>query len=189
MKEIKQCLNCNKTINFKRKFCSKKCSNIFNGKLKMKYNKNKKNCKLCKKEKTFDQFSLYDKHNNLSGRRDICKNCSRAKKEKQKRERTWKYDAVKIMLMNSKARAKKANLKFSLKPEDIIIPEKCPVLDIPLFRCSKNNWMSSPSIDRIDNTKGYIKNNIVVVSRRANILKKDATLKEIQQIANFYKKF
>jgi len=91
--------------------------------------------------------------------------------------------------MNSKARAKKSGIGFSISEEDIIIPENCPVLGIPLHRCQKDNWNNSPSIDRIDNSKGYTKDNIVIVSRRANILKKDATIEELQKLASFYQKF
>jgi len=188
----KECLQCKKEFKIRNKnskFCSKTCSNIFNGNIVNQLNKNKKICLECLKEKTFNLFSRIDKSNKFSGVRDVCKNCSRAKKEREKRARTWKYDAAKIMLMNSKARAKLNNIEYSITEEDIKIPEKCPVLGIPLFRCKKDNWNNSPSIDRIDNTKGYIKGNIVIVSRRANILKKDATIEELQKMANFYKQF
>jgi len=185
----KECLQCKKQIKINRKFCSKKCSNIFNGMIKTNQNHNKKKCLVCSKEQTFNNFSLFNKFDKFSGRKNICKKCSKAKKEREKRKRTWKNDAVKIMLMNSKYRAKKLKLVFSLKSEDIIIPKRCPVLNIPLFRSKKNNWNNSPSIDRIDNTKGYTKENIVIVSRRANILKKDASLQELQQLSKFYKKF
>jgi cupin superfamily acireductone dioxygenase involved in methionine salvage len=49
--------------------------------------------------------------------------------------------------------------------------------------------MYAPSIDRIDNTRGYIKDNIIIVSRRANILKKDATIDELRKLANYYEHF
>jgi len=62
-------------------------------------------------------------------------------------------------------------------------------LGIPLYRCKRENWNNSPSIDRIDNSKGYIKNNIVVVSRRANVLKKDASIEELKKLAEFYSTF
>jgi hypothetical protein len=189
---IRECLQCKnefKIRNKTSKFCSKKCSNIFNGNIVNQLNKNKKICLICCKEKTFNFFSRIDKSNKFSGVRDVCKNCSRAKTEREKRARTWEYDAAKIMLMNSKHRAKMSGIEFSITEEDIKIPEKCPVLEIPLFRCKKDNWNNSPSIDRIDNTKGYTKDNIVIVSRRANILKKDATIDELQKLANFYKQY
>ena len=91
--------------------------------------------------------------------------------------------------MNCKIRANKKNLKFDLTKEDIIIPNKCPVFGINLHLTKKNNWINSPSIDRIDSKKGYTKDNIIVVSRRANVLKKDATIEELEKLASFYKKF
>jgi hypothetical protein len=48
--------------------------------------------------------------------------------------------------------------------------------------------MNAPSIDRIDNNKGYTKDNIMVISRRANILKKDATFDELITIGKFYER-
>lgn len=189
---IKECLQCKREYNTLRKiskFCGKICSNIFNGNLVNKQNANKKICLECSNEKTFNHFSRINKHDKFSGIRDICKNCSRAKTSREIRARTWEFDSVKIMLMNSKERAKRNGIEFSLTEEDIQIPEKCPVLGIPLFRCKKNNWNNSPSIDRIDNTEGYVKENIVIVSRRANILKRDATIDELEKIADFYKKF
>jgi hypothetical protein len=187
-----ECLQCKSIINTRRKqakFCSKKCSNVFNGNIVNEHNKNKKICLICLNEKTFNMFSLHDKFNKLSTRKDICKSCSRAKESREIRERTWEFDSKKIMLNNSKSRAKRSNMEFDIDVNDINIPNVCPVLGIPLYRCKKENWNNSPSIDRIDNTKGYIKGNVIVVSRRANVLKKDATIDELQKIASFYKDF
>ena len=72
---------------------------------------------------------------------------------------------------------------------DIHIPDTCPVLGIPLFREGKDTWMNAPSLDRIDNEKGYTKENVIVVSRRANILKKDAKINELVLMANFYSQY
>jgi hypothetical protein len=37
----------------------------------------------------------------------------------------------------------------------------------------------SPSLDRIDPSKGYVKGNVRVISARANLLKNDATVGEL----------
>ena len=78
--------------------------------------------------------------------------------------------------------AARRGIEFSLTLEDIPeIPKHCPVLGIEL-RFSIANRECSPSIDRIDNSKGYVPGNIRVISFRANSLKKDATFEEIEKI-------
>ena len=53
---------------------------------------------------------------------------------------------------------------------------------------NKNNWQTSPSIDRIIPDDGYTKDNIIVVSLIANAIKNQATPDQIQKVATFYKK-
>jgi cupin superfamily acireductone dioxygenase involved in methionine salvage len=93
------------------------------------------------------------------------------------------------MVSAAKVRAQKRGLAFNITKIDIIIPEVCPVLGIPLKHNSRHMGDSSPTIDRIDNSRGYTRDNIVIISMKANRLKSNATLEEIQQIAEFYKKF
>jgi len=95
----------------------------------------------------------------------------------------------KILISNSRQRAKLAGLEHTLTKDDLVIPDKCPVFGFELKRERKNSWIASPSIDRIDNNRGYTPDNIIIVSRRANILKKDATIEELQMMANFYRNF
>ena len=40
---------------------------------------------------------------------------------------------------------------------------------------------NSPSIDRIDSNKGYIKGNVRIISLRANMMKNDANLQELEE--------
>lgn len=81
----------------------------------------------------------------------------------------------------AKKRAKTKDLEFDLKEEDISIPAICPVLSIPIERnegkCGPS--MNSPSMDRIDPLKGYIKGNIRIISHRANTLKNNASVNEL----------
>jgi hypothetical protein len=85
----------------------------------------------------------------------------------------------KLWIGAAKQRAKEKGLDFSINEDDVVVPEFCPILGIPLFRIGKKHSDNSPSIDRIDSTKGYIKGNVQVLSHKANILKNSATLSEL----------
>jgi len=91
------------------------------------------------------------------------------------------------MLARVKRRAKERGLAFDLVHADIHIPDTCPVLGIALSVSTGGASDNSPELDRIDNTKGYVKGNVLVVSRRANRIKNDATVQELEKIAAFYR--
>lgn len=189
------CLECNALLSkTQTKFCSTKCMNVFNGRLFKAQHKEEnpdryRVCDFCGEEKNIGQFSLLDKtRTTTTERKTTCKKYSASIRDKERRDKTWKYDARKILLCNAKQRAKKAGLEFTLIEEDIVIPDLCPVFGFPLKREDKQTWFSSPSIDRIDNTKGYTKDNIIIVSRRANILKRDATTEELVKLALYYER-
>lgn len=86
-----------------------------------------------------------------------------------------------------KQRAKRNGRQFSLVAEDLLpLPEICPLLGITLDY-SKNRGKGflpdSPSIDRIDNSKGYTADNIWVISNKANSIKRDATYEDLRTLA------
>jgi hypothetical protein len=45
------------------------------------------------------------------------------------------------------------------------------------------------SLDRLDFKKGYVRGNVIAVSLRANLLRKNASSKELQALAKFYEPF
>ena len=95
------------------------------------------------------------------------------------------------MLLSVKKRAKDKGLEFNLTLDDIPeIPKVCPVLNIPIIENKGENKPSdnSPSIDRIDSKKGYIKGNIRIISNRANRIKSDATVEELRKVLEDYEK-
>jgi len=92
------------------------------------------------------------------------------------------------MFQNCKYRANKFGLDFNISIEDIIIPDFCPVLNIPLYPGNYINKNNTPSIDRINSNLGYTKDNIVIVSWRANNLKYNASLEELRLLVDFYNK-
>jgi hypothetical protein len=101
----------------------------------------------------------------------------------------WAYEdrrknPVRYMLRNSRNRAKEIGVEFALLPEHIVIPEFCPVLGMRLEQFDPKAW-ASPSIDRLDNSKGYTPDNIKIISNRANMIKRDGTLEEHEAIVRY----
>jgi len=85
---------------------------------------------------------------------------------------------------SSKARAKASGIEHTLVLEDIVIPEKCIYLNIPLtnnYGCGR--VASNASLDRIDATKGYTKDNIQIISDLANRMKQNATPEQLLAFA------
>ena len=96
----------------------------------------------------------------------------------------WK----RILLYSAKQRATKLNLPFNLTLDDVSIPEKCPIFGTILEISTKIAKDNSPSLDRIIPNLGYVKGNVIVISYRANVLKRDASPDELMKLALFYKK-
>lgn len=83
------------------------------------------------------------------------------------------------LLSSAKKRAIKNNLEFSLKREDIILPLFCPILEIPFIKGTYKNYNNTYSLDRIDNSLGYTKENIRIISMLANTMKNSASREQL----------
>lgn len=81
-----------------------------------------------------------------------------------------------------KARAKKYNLEFNLELSDIVLPEVCPVFNHP-FIYGDVDW--TYSIDRRDCSKGYVKGNIFIISNKANRIKNNASLEDLELLVKY----
>lgn len=90
------------------------------------------------------------------------------------------------MLALARYRAKRDGIPFDLSAADFEIPDVCPVLGIELQRGRGRATPQSPSLDRLRPELGYLPGNVVVVSNRVNVLKRDATLEEMEAMAEFY---
>ncbi len=135
--------------------------------------------------------SFYARKQRKNGRRDITGGIKNSRCIYCHRKEYFKLTNEMKLFYLAKRRAKEKGLDFSLAVEDIIIPEYCPVLGIKLKpgigigAVGASKKACSPTIDRIDNSKGYTKENIKVISYRANLLKRDATLEEMRSIADY----
>lgn len=102
------------------------------------------------------------------------------------RDRLAKYsDRHRRFFSKKKTHAKRSKWGFDVRLEDLEYPDVCPVLGIPLdWDCPKRTE-NSPSLDRLDSSKGYVKGNVVVMSWRANRIKNNGTAEEHAKIADF----
>ena len=88
--------------------------------------------------------------------------------------------AEQSMWAMAKIRAKRKGLPFDITIHDIVIPETCPMLRIPLIRASGKLNDNSPTLDRREAEKGYVQGNVRVISYKANRAKNNLTLDEMK---------
>ena len=106
----------------------------------------------------------------------------------EKKRLSWqKLDPRRKMLSQAKSRARTKNIEFNLNVEDIILPDECPLLNLPFVVGTKEDYEQTYSLDRINPNKGYIKENVCWISGRANRIKYNATIKELEQILTYMK--
>ena len=154
--------------------------------------------KICTKCKELQEDSCFYKSSiTKTGLQSICIKCERIKRQDYYYNKNGKEVNIKkqqnnrlnhrdwLMWHSTKTRAKKYNYDFNIEISDIKIPERCPVLNIPLLFDNKiKDKLSSPSVDRIDSLKGYTKDNIIIVSYKVNMIKNNATIDQIEKLYN-----
>lgn len=124
-------------------------------------------CTKCGLEKSSNNFGI-DKITK-DGLRYWCKECEKLSNDE------WKIKNWHVKLLHSsKSTAKKYNMSFDLDKDFILSlwetqGGKCYWLKIDLIPSSGSRELSSPSLDRLDCSKGYTKDNIVLSSQFANL--------------------
>lgn len=98
----------------------------------------------------------------------------KASQNKQAAEWAAKHP-LKSLFINKKHYAKKYGVPFTITLEDIVIPEHCPVLGIPLVLRGGPRVDGTVSLDQLRPSKGYTPGNVRVISWKANRLKNDET--------------
>jgi len=106
------------------------------------------------------------------------------KKDIAIKSKEWYRNSIKKRLLaRAKDRSKRLGMYCNIDISDIIITEKCPLLEIPFeYGSTHNKWLTY-SIDRIDNTKGYVKGNIQIITYLANTMKSKATIPQLRTFA------
>lgn len=98
----------------------------------------------------------------------------------------WKTAPIQKRLLYAARRRSKINkLLFDIEESDIIIPDVCPILDVKLEVSYEKQASSSPSLDRVDSTKGYVKGNVRVISYKANACKSNMTIEQLKTLLSY----
>ena len=88
--------------------------------------------------------------------------------------------------------AKKHGIPFTIDYDEIEQPEFCPVLGLKLNYkwggvTGRNRDPSKATLDRVIPELGYVKGNVFVISWRANRLKNNMSIDELEKILNYIK--
>jgi hypothetical protein len=132
-------------------------------------------CKLCQKEWAAKHYK--------KNKKKILQRCASYKAahpEKYNKEYPKRQPPSYRMWIKAQNRAKQSGIPFTIDPSDVSIPVLCPLLGIPLRRGEGVQCRNSPTLDRKNPALGYVKENVWVISYKANAMKQDATLEELE---------
>ncbi len=148
-------------------------------------------CKRCATEKPYSEFYANSKGN----RRWSCKDCERAMERGRKRSdpvktaesyKGWRDKKRGHALVNvARHRAKVKGLECSLDPKAVqttIDAGFCQLTRIPFCLDQPRAW-NAPSLDRVDNSKGYTPENTRVVLYAVNVMANTWGVNRIAEIA------
>ncbi len=99
---------------------------------------------------------------------------------KKKSSHGRSYNPEYVMYTRAKRNATSRGREFNLSVDDLPIPDICPLLGIEIKKGKGKLCDASPSVDRKDNTKGYVKGNVWVISNQANRIKSNASIEELE---------
>jgi hypothetical protein len=149
-------------------------------------------CRGCATEKPYSEFYT----NSKGGRRRTCKDCTKSAERTKKRSNpeatkqafvAWRDEnRGKALCTVAKYRAKQKGLSFDLDAEDIqrrIDANACELTGVPFDLTGGKTW-DSPSLDRIDSTRGYTQDNVRVVLYCVNVMANVWGPKKILDIAD-----
>jgi hypothetical protein len=156
-------------------------------------------CTKCKEHQPLSEF--YKKCNTKDGLDYKCKSCGKEYDDNMCRLKYW--------FKTIKAQAPIRGREFTILPTDIPgvkireiktyfktvssweateYPKVCPVFGVELdWKVKVNGGQNnSPSLDRIDSTKGYVKGNVMIMSKLANSMKQNATTEQLNQFSRYH---
>lgn len=169
------------------KYCSQSCGAKASVNARNRNNGDIAYCAVCNKQ--FPKSSFGFRYNSgVRYNRYICQQCKGVYKKRYRRA----YPIIHL-LGDARKRCKKSGIEFSLTKEDLVMPEFCPVFGVRLEVGGKKGESlisdNSPTIDRLDPSKGYVKDNVAIISWRANRLKSNGSAEEHEKIVDYIRNF
>lgn len=123
---------------------------------------------------TEEEFDLRTERRFKQRRESVYRAVKKYNRQHQNRRLYW----------SAKQRAQRDGIVFDLEQDDIVIPERCIYLNVPLTNTyGRGRIWTNASIDRVDSTKGYTKENIQIISDLANRMKSNATVEQLVEFA------
>ena len=122
-----------------------------------------------------------------------CVECSRKELYTTERDRyRTSENTLAYQLRQRKISASKLGIPFDITLDQIEQPEYCPVLGIKLNYAwgGQNGHLRDPAkatLDKLIPELGYVPGNVFIISWRANKLKSDMTVTELEQILKYMK--
>ncbi len=122
-----------------------------------------------------------------------CVDCAQLAYAKNERDRYRNLDnTLPIQFRQRKSYSLKKGIPFSIMFDEIEQPTHCPILGFELnYKWSgsvgKSADPAKATLDRLDPAKGYVPGNVFVISWKANQLKTNTTLAELEKILKYIK--
>ena len=162
-------------------------------------------CSSCALEKELKEFHYHP--GCKQGVRPECKKCIKLKREEyrqgykikhnennrayyRRRAEDYTINPSIYLYTIARKRAIKYGVEFTISEDDIKVPEYCPITEVKLevfVNTAKQSYLYAASLDRIDNNKGYIPGNVRVISRKANMMKRELTIHLAERLIKYMK--
>jgi hypothetical protein len=93
---------------------------------------------------------------------------------------------IKSCLRTARKRSEEYKVPFDIIFEDLEIPTHCPIFGWK-FKWGTRITNETPSLDRVVPELGYVKGNVRVICMRANRLKNNASIAELEKVLEYMK--
>ena len=164
-------------------------------------------CTDCKEHKPLSNFTK--KRDTKDGLCHWCKPCKEKRRDLACKFKCWflAKKARTLRGVKNNTYSKPKFKEFTIEPTDIPgvkikvtktypsgrkvwvateYPKECPIFKTKLDWGKNGCNINSPSLDRIDSTKGYVKGNVIIVSMLANCMKANATPEQLKQFSRYH---